>query len=111
MFLAEASAEEVEYFNEMQRASASAETAARYLASFLEIDVEDLAASVQAPTLVIHRRGDQTVPFDRGRKLASLIPAARLLPQDGRRHWLLMHEASTEQYVEAIERFLSGDGS
>ncbi len=95
IFLSKARAEEVEYFNEMQRASASAETAARYFASFLEIDVEDLARSVRAPTLVIHRRGDLTVPFERGRKLASLIPDARFLPQDGSRHWLLMHEGST----------------
>ena len=110
MFLGSASAEEVEYFNEMQRASASADTAARCLSSFLEIDVEDVAPTVQAPTLVIHRRDDQAVPFERGRKLASLIPGARLLPQDGSRHWLLMFEdGGTEQYVGAIERFVIGD--
>ena len=76
----------------------------------LDVDVEDLARAVRVPTLVIHRRGDQTVPFERGRTLASLIPGARLLPQEGDRHCLLMHEDDrTEEFVEAIERFLRDD--
>ena len=111
MFLAEATRDEVSYFNELQRASASPETAARYFASLRVLDVADLARQVAVPTLVIHRRGDMVVPFERGRELASLIPGARFLPQEGDRHWLLMHEDGTEEYVAAIERFLGDDAS
>ena len=79
MFIPTANAEQAQYFNEMQRASASSETAARCLASFGDIDVSKVAMTIQTPTLVIHRRGDLVVPFKRGRALAAMIPDARFV--------------------------------
>ena len=42
------------------------------------------------PALVLHRRGDRTVPIGRGRELASLLPNARFVPLAGDSHlpWL-----------------------
>jgi hypothetical protein len=45
---------------------------------------------VTAPALVLHRRGDRTVPLAHGRELASLLPNARLVTLSGNAHlpWL-----------------------
>jgi DNA-binding NarL/FixJ family response regulator len=39
-----------------------------------------------APSLVLHRRGDRTVPIGRGRELASLLPNARFVALSGDAH-------------------------
>jgi pimeloyl-ACP methyl ester carboxylesterase len=65
--------------DELFRISANSEDAANFLSAAIESDVTALAPQVRAPTLVIHRRGDQVVPFERGRDLAALIPGARFL--------------------------------
>ncbi len=111
MFLPDGDAEQLRYFNEMQRRSASPETAARYLSSFAEIDVRSVAKTIRTPTLVVHRRGDVAVPFEQGRMLAALIPGARFFPMEGNNHWLLFDEPEAAAiYVEAIEQFI-GSGS
>ena len=107
MFLPDGNADQVQYFNEMQRASASPEIAERYLSSFADIDVRAVASTIRTPTLVVHRRGDVAVPFEQGRQLAALIPGARFFPMEGRNHWLLVDEPEAATiYVEAIERFI-----
>ena len=42
------------------------------------------------PSLVLHRRGDRTVPIGHGRELASLLPNARFVALSGDAHlpWL-----------------------
>jgi hypothetical protein len=42
---------------------------------------------VQAPTLVVHRRGDRAIPYALGRELAAAIPGATLIPLDGSAHF------------------------
>ena len=86
MFLPDGDTEQLRYFNEMQRKSASPETAARCLSSFAEIDVRRVAKTIRTPTLVVHRRGDVAVPFEQGRMLAALIPGARFFPMEGNNH-------------------------
>ena len=91
--------------------SASPETAARYLSSFADIDMRTMASTIRSPTLVVHRRGDVAVPFEQGRKLATLIPGARFFPMEGNNHWLLIDEPEAATiYVEAIKQFI-GSGS
>jgi hypothetical protein len=48
-----------------------------------KFDVTDLLKTVQAPTLVIHRRGDRAYNFRAGKELAALIPGARLVQLEG----------------------------
>lgn len=71
---------------DFQRASASAEMAARLLELVYAFDVRAEAARVGTPTLVLHRRGDRAVPFALGRELAAQVPGARFLPLDGSDH-------------------------
>ena len=52
--------------------------------------MRELVPQVTAPALVLHRRGDRTVPIGRGRELASLLPNARFVALNGDAHlpWL-----------------------
>lgn len=71
-------------FARMQRAAATAETAAALLEMFYRFDVTDVLPEVRVPTLVAHRRGSRAVRFELGRELAALIPEAQLAALDGR---------------------------
>jgi pimeloyl-ACP methyl ester carboxylesterase/DNA-binding CsgD family transcriptional regulator len=71
-------------FARLQRAAATADTAASLLDMFYRFDVADLLPMVRVPTLVAHRRGSRAVRFELGRELAALIPGAQLAALDGR---------------------------
>jgi class 3 adenylate cyclase len=50
---------------------------AKYLwKALMEIDVRDVLGSVDAPTLVMNRPGDQIAPVDAGRAMAARMPNA-----------------------------------
>jgi len=95
------------YFSEMQRASASADTARRVIKSLEDSDVQAEAGRVKTPTLVLHRRGDIICPFRSGRKLAALIPGARFVPLEGDNHWMVSNAAGAEDFIAAIDEFLA----
>jgi pimeloyl-ACP methyl ester carboxylesterase/DNA-binding CsgD family transcriptional regulator len=79
-----ASAESTAMFARLQRAAASADTAAALLDMFYRFDVADLLPAIRVPTLVAHRRGSRAVRFELGRELATLIPGAQLAALAGR---------------------------
>lgn len=106
MFMPDGDTEAMRLFAEMQRVSAAADTAARFMRQLQEIDVTSLAPQVKAPTLVMHCRGDAVIPFDRGREIAALIPGARFLPLEGRNHALLPSQPEWEKYFQATREFL-----
>jgi pimeloyl-ACP methyl ester carboxylesterase/DNA-binding CsgD family transcriptional regulator len=84
-----------ERFARLQRAAASAETAASALEAVYATDVRELLSRVPAPALVAHRRQDRAMPFAQARELAALLPQARLVALDGDLHppWLGDREA------------------
>jgi len=73
--LASATNEQVDAFNELQRLSASAESAVRYLETVANFDVRHLLKQIKAPTLVMHVRDDRRVPISLGRDMAAEIPS------------------------------------
>jgi pimeloyl-ACP methyl ester carboxylesterase/DNA-binding CsgD family transcriptional regulator len=87
IFLGESSTAELERQARYQRAAASAETAAALLERVYRNDVRAELPNVRAPTLVVHRRGDRAIPYELGRRLASEIPDAALVPLDGNAHF------------------------
>ena len=89
LFIPDADREQIDWFNELQRVSATPENAARMLEAFDRIDVRGIASQVRAPTLVLHAKGDLRVPFAEGRLIATTIPGARFVPLDSRNHLLL----------------------
>jgi pimeloyl-ACP methyl ester carboxylesterase/DNA-binding CsgD family transcriptional regulator len=72
------------------RKSASAEAAAAFLELELTADAGPDLQGLTMPALVLHRRGDRTVPIGHGRELASLLPNARFVALAGDAHlpWL-----------------------
>jgi pimeloyl-ACP methyl ester carboxylesterase/DNA-binding CsgD family transcriptional regulator len=106
LFMPEGTAEQVRWFNELERVSTSADNAVRFLDAFYEIDVTEFASGVSAPTLVMHAREDGIVPFEEGLRLAALIPHARFVPLEGKNHILLQTEPAWEQFLAEIHDFL-----
>ncbi|MEU8413123.1 alpha/beta fold hydrolase [Amycolatopsis japonica] len=84
IWLPEASVELTGAFAQLQRAAATAETAASLLEMFYRFDVADLLPEIRVPTLVAHRQGCRAVRFELGRELAALIPGAQFAALDGR---------------------------
>ncbi len=86
LFDPHASGDEIAAYTRMQRHAASAEAAAIFLSLDLGADLRDVLPLVSVPALVLHRRGDRTVPVARGRELAALLPDARFVPLSGDAH-------------------------
>lgn len=106
LIIADATREEMEWMSELERQTASAETAMRLLQVIGDIDVTDLLPQLSVPVLLLHSRGDARVPFERGRELAQTIPNARLVPLESKNHLILSHEPAFPRFVEEICGFL-----
>jgi pimeloyl-ACP methyl ester carboxylesterase len=97
----------IAHFNEMQRASADAETAARYWESIsTRGDGSEIYRQVNVPTLVIHCQDDMAVNPDEGRLLASTIPGARLVLLPSGTHYFPTDREVINKMVGAIGRFM-----
>ena len=57
-------------------------------------------------TLIVHARGDRTVPVEEGRLLGALIPEARLVLVDSANHILLADEPAWPRFLDELRRFL-----
>ena len=105
-FMPEATAEDMDSFNESQRVSASPENAFRISVVTAGIDVRDRLPLVTVPTLVIHSRGELQVPFEWERQVAALIPGARLVPLSSKNHILLESELAWPVFISEVRKFL-----
>jgi pimeloyl-ACP methyl ester carboxylesterase/DNA-binding CsgD family transcriptional regulator len=70
------------------------------------IDVRPLLPKVTAPTLIVHRTGDDWIEVGNGRYLAAHIPGARLLEVPGTDHRPWLGDADT--VLDAVETFVTG---
>ena len=71
------------WLSRLLRESITPEMAARHVEFTATVDVRPLLPLVQAPTLVLNRRGNRNVPISASRAVASLIPDARFLVLEG----------------------------
>jgi pimeloyl-ACP methyl ester carboxylesterase len=94
------------WYDELQRGSTSAEIAVRLYGARGEVDVSALAPHLTTDTLVAHARGNRVVPFEEGRILASLLPAAKLLPLESINHILLPDEPAWTHFLAEFHAFL-----
>ena len=111
LIIPDATREEAQWLNELERQSASPETAIRLLRVIGEIDIMDLLPQLSVPVLLLHSRGDARVPFEHGVKLTQAIPKARLVPLESKNHLILAHEPAFARYVEEMCGFLAEDAS
>ena len=103
--------EQVEWFNELQRVSASPENAARILTLIDEINVRALLPKVSVPAIVFHTDRDRVIPAEEGRILASEIPGARFVPLNSANHVLLAEEPAWGVFLEELGAFLGWQNS
>ncbi|HYX45927.1 MAG TPA: alpha/beta fold hydrolase [Sphingomicrobium sp.] len=101
-----ANAEQMNWFNELQRRSTSPEIAVKLMRVLSTIDVRALLPQVRHPTLVLHARGDQAIPFAAGETLANGIPGAKFVPLDSYNHILLENEPAFLTFIEETRKFL-----
>jgi TolB-like protein len=106
----DATKEQMQSSNDIQRIAASPETAVRLMETWGDIDVSDLLPRVAAPTLVLHSRGDAPVPFEHGLELARAIRNARFVALDSRNHLVLPHEPAWRRYMDEVCAFLDAEG-
>ena len=104
-FAPEATHEQIDWFNELCRRTASPAMAAALLESRGSIDVAALLPQVKVPTLVLHSRGDVVCPVAEGRRIAAAIPGARFVELESRNHVLLEHEPAWQRFQEAVAEF------
>ena len=106
-YLPGASPEQIKWFADFQRVSSSAETAIRLRRAVDEIDLTDLLPNVSAPSLVLHSRRDNVVPFDEGRRVAASIPNAKFVSLETENHIPIPGEPAWTTLLESLETFLS----
>lgn len=106
LIVPDATHEEMRWFNDLERVSASAATAICLLQVIGDIDVTELLPRVGVPTLVLHSRGDARVPFEHGLMLARAIPDARFVALESKNHLILSHEPAWPRYIGEICGFL-----
>lgn len=109
LYFPEATKEQADSFNELQRVSASPDAAERLQRELANIDVRAMLGDVRAPTLVFHSRGDAVVPFEQGRLLSAAIRGARFVPLESNNHLLLEHEPAWTRRVTRAKEFLGED--
>jgi hypothetical protein len=74
-------------------------------------DVRAEAARVKCPTLVLHARGDLSIPFEEGRLIASLIPGARFVSLETRNHLMLETEHAWRAFLAGLGEFYPPAGA
>ena len=73
---------------------------------FLHTDIRPALASIQAPTLVLHRRGDRHVVTEHAKDVAERIPSSRLVEFDGDDN--VWFAGDTDRVLDEIESFVTG---
>jgi pimeloyl-ACP methyl ester carboxylesterase/DNA-binding winged helix-turn-helix (wHTH) protein len=106
LFAPEATPEQMQWFNDLQRITTSPDNAVRIMGATAEVDISDLLPQVRVPTLVLHCRNDAAVTFDEGRRLAAGIPDARFVALESCNHLLLESEPAWSRCLEEIKAFL-----
>ena len=109
-FIPDASEEQRNWFNDLQRITTSPANAVRLQRAVGSIDIMDLLSRVTTPTLVLHGRGDLRCPFEEGRMLAASIAGSRFVSLDSRNHLLLPQEPAWYVFLDEVRRFLGVPG-
>lgn len=110
-FIPGATQEQIHWFNELCRRTTTPEGAYRLLDARRTVDVLALLPQVSVPTLVMHARQDEAVPFSQGQLLASTIPDARFVELDSANHILLENEPAWQRFKEEVLTFTGAGAS
>ena len=97
----------IRWIGRLERFSASPRDFRRQFESVWSLDAGDAPERIQAPTLVMHTRGDDVLPVAGGRLLAELIPGAQYYEIPGHDHfaWIMPH---WRDFTDHMLQFLTG---
>ena len=99
----------VQWFGKLERAAASPGAILALIKANYEIDVRHVLPAIQAPTLILHRVGDKTVPVEAGRYLAQNIRGAKYVELPGDDHMVQAFDpALLARLADEIEEFVTG---
>ena len=99
----------VQWFGRLERAAASPGGILALMKANYEIDVRHVLPAIQAPTLILHRVGDKTVPVAAGRFLAQNIRNAKYVELPGEDHLLqAFDQPLLARLADEIEEFVTG---
>ncbi|HVF54246.1 MAG TPA: adenylate/guanylate cyclase domain-containing protein [Actinomycetota bacterium] len=96
------------WYAKFQRSSCSPKAVAAYTQHLFQLDVRDALASIQAPTLVMHRSQHAFFGIEQGRYLADRIPNAKFTELPGGD--ILLYTEGSDKILNEIEEFLTGAG-
>jgi len=102
----DSTAEQFRSYNDLLRRTTTPANAVGMLNAFNRTNVERVVPKVNCQTLVLHSRGDSIIPFDQGRRVAALIPRARLVTLESRNRIILDTEPAWRELTEALDDFL-----
>jgi len=108
-FLPGGTPEQLQWFGELERVSATAEIAEKIMLVNANVDVRALLPQVKIPTLILHSRGDRRIPLDIGRELAANIAGSRFVTLESNNHLILEHEPATEVFFDEVAKFLGDE--
>jgi class 3 adenylate cyclase/pimeloyl-ACP methyl ester carboxylesterase len=107
LFIPGATKEQMDWFNELQRTTTSPENAVRLRDVSGNVDVSDLLGQISVPTLVLHCRDDGVIQFEKGRRMAAMIPNARFVALEGRNHLILEDDPAWPRFMKEVSAFLA----
>jgi class 3 adenylate cyclase/pimeloyl-ACP methyl ester carboxylesterase len=105
-YMPDATRDEAENFDELQRISTNTENALRILHMNADVDAEEYAAAVRTPTLILHCRGDRAVPVEESRLAARLIPGASFVELPGNNHCMIGGHPGFHEFFDEAMPFL-----
>jgi class 3 adenylate cyclase len=89
-----------------QQAGASPAAAAALIVANNQIDVRPLLGSIEVPTLVLSRTGDEIGPPEAARYMAERIPGARFVELSGGQHLIWLGDI--DELGTEVEAFVTG---
>jgi class 3 adenylate cyclase len=96
-----------EWWPRFQRLAVSPSGIRSLLLMNAEIDVRDVLASVNVPTLVLHSAGDRLCPIGGARYMTERVPEARFVELPGADHYIWFG-GDADRFADEMERFLTG---
>jgi DNA-binding NarL/FixJ family response regulator len=85
------------------RKSIGPEMAARYFEFLFNLDISESLPRIEAPSVVLHRRGQRAIPLAAVRAVAAQIPNARFVTLEGEVSYAWLGDTS---YLRIVEDFL-----
>lgn len=104
-FIPDASPDQIQWFNELCARTTTPEVAARLMEARMTVDIVDILPEISVPTLVLHARGDEAVPFSQGRLVASHIRGADFVELESNNHILLEGEPAWARFKQEVLAF------